>query len=369
MQQNAEIAGELSAEELRSKLREWFEERGLLSDMRLQLRLKMIDALKDTPVGKVGPRKTVSPKQQAMNLLVAEFLHREGCFYSLSVFGTEMPLANILPAGVKDTDIDWKFGDTEVSDVLDTLGFSKNSAEHVEIRQIYSSSNESLLNCILRTICRSETVVNTDGATVAEVLKASNLPMLTVEWILSKITEEHAKEKEKYEKLSRELSKAETDQTLLRADYCEKIAELKKQKESWIKKSKMIEQHHAELLEKETQLQMRAAKIEKQDRTLNDLREDYQTKMENLKKESSCLNHKIEQLSEDNSRLRIANEDLRKNIGRLKSNARLLSGELNAMRRQRRAMSTSQPRTVSFSGEGEQRKSTKLRFSMKNLGF
>lgn len=55
-------AEQLSSEEFHRGLYGWFEDRGLLSDLRSHLRTKMIHVLKETPIGRSDSRKSMSPK-------------------------------------------------------------------------------------------------------------------------------------------------------------------------------------------------------------------------------------------------------------------------------------------------------------------
>lgn len=152
---------ELSAEEFQRRLYAWFEDRGLLSDLRAHMRMQMINALKDSALGTIGQTKqSISPKIQAINLLIAEFLLRQDCHYSLSVFSAEMPSINVLPELPScvankyptESSAQWRFAENDMWDILETLGVARNSDEGTEIvNRYYDSSNEdSLLTCLMR---------------------------------------------------------------------------------------------------------------------------------------------------------------------------------------------------------------------------
>lgn len=160
---NDQNLSELSAEEFQRRLYTWFEDRGLLSDLRAHMRLQMINALKDTSIGKPAASQAMSPKLQAINLLIAEFLLHQDCHYSLSIFSAEVPAINVLPefssyvinGGAKpstDTFKKWRFTEKDMWDILETLGFIKESDEAVEIvKRYYDKSNdECLLMCVIR---------------------------------------------------------------------------------------------------------------------------------------------------------------------------------------------------------------------------
>lgn len=155
---------ELSAEEFQRKLYAWFEDRGLLSDLRAHMRMQMIGALKDTTLGKPSTSQAISPKVQAINLLIAEFLLHQDCHYSLSIFSAEVPSINVLPDfsshvinGSKpnvESFKKWRFAEKDMWDILETLGFVKNSDEATEIVSRYYDKNidEPLLTCIIRLV-------------------------------------------------------------------------------------------------------------------------------------------------------------------------------------------------------------------------
>lgn len=158
---------ELSAEEFKRRLYSWFEDRGLLSDLRAHLRMQMINVLKDTSLGKTSTGQTkqsISPKIQAINLLIAEFLLHQDCHYSLSVFSAEMPSINVLPDlpncvsnKFPPETTKWRFSENDLWDILETLGVTKNSEEGTDIvTKYYDASNEeSLLTCIMRLMHRN----------------------------------------------------------------------------------------------------------------------------------------------------------------------------------------------------------------------
>lgn len=343
---------QLSAEEFHRKLYEFFEDRGLLSDLKSHLRTKMINALKETPIGRNECKQSMSPKMQAINLLLAEFMIQQNCFYSLSVFSTEVPLANILPELnnnlVKMPGNGWRFQNKDAFDILETLGFEKDT----EILNSYFNleNNDSLLVCILKVLAqyiKSATIINKDEISfksIEEILIACKLPLLTVELIVQKfiqIKDDIIKEyKEKYEKTTKQ-----TEIALAQAKSSDKIVETMKQE--WQNKYKMLELKEKQLKEKELELQ-------KKEEELNEMKRKY---IEN-NKECDILKRKIEELKEENIRLENFNGEQRRKAEKLKINARLLSSELSATRTQRRRHVNNNNHTkgVPVSGEGEQGK-------------
>ncbi|XP_067000359.2 centriole and centriolar satellite protein ofd1 isoform X2 [Anabrus simplex] len=160
---------ELSAEEFQKKLLDWFEDRGILSELRSHLRHQMVAALKDTKLGTqtMGNfRQAGSPKLQAINLLVAEFLLQQEYHYTLSVFTSEVPLLRNLPeftaplqSSVKGLSTSFgnkgypRFQQRDVHDILEAVGLSPNSEEGAVAYRLYENSREEpLLNCIIRCL-------------------------------------------------------------------------------------------------------------------------------------------------------------------------------------------------------------------------
>lgn len=158
---------ELSAEEFQRQLYAWFEDRGILSELRAHLRMQMIGVLKETAIGKAVTtqfRQAVSPKLQAINLLIAEFLLHQEYHYSLCVFSTEVPLMNVFPDfsnSIMNKSSDhtftdpkkWRFKHKDVTDILETFGILHESQENKDIAKMYyENCDESLLTCIVRIL-------------------------------------------------------------------------------------------------------------------------------------------------------------------------------------------------------------------------
>lgn len=175
---------QMSAAEFQKRLYGWFEEKGLLSELRAHLRKQMIEALNDTAIGRAVTNKqkqVVSPKLQAYNLLVAEFLLHHNYHYSLSVFSTEVPLISVLPEfpGLKINEPDnqpnsikWQFSEKDMWDILDTIGIRQHSDEGRSIHTDYykGTTKQPLLTCILKVIntIRSKSRSNSFERTVSK---------------------------------------------------------------------------------------------------------------------------------------------------------------------------------------------------------
>jgi hypothetical protein len=108
-----------------------FENRGVLDELRTRLRQQMIMALKDTslrpsPSGRL--KSNLSPKIQAINLLVAEFLLQQHHHYTLSVFTSEVPLLRSMP--------EFKMPRTRMSANSNTAGESMPRFHHQDVKDI-----------------------------------------------------------------------------------------------------------------------------------------------------------------------------------------------------------------------------------------
>lgn len=331
--------GKLSSEQLTSdefhrKLYEFFENRGLLCDLKSHLRAKMINALRETPLGKSELKRSISPKIQATSLLLAEYLIQQNCFYTLSVFSTEMPLVNVLPElnnnFLKKPEIGWKFDEKDASDILQTLGFETKS----EILENYFIVNNSdaLLCCILK----ASPYLNIKPAVIphlekeelnlkdlTEILRSSSLPFLTVEQIMQKFTKTILKEAKAHQIISEQ----------------------------------QLETKNKTLMLLEKQLKDKEQLLQKREDEFNEIKKQYELLQAKYVYESNTLKKREEELLEENLRLENLNSEHRRKSEKLKMHARLLSNELSAARthsRRTRLANNSQPKIISFSGEGEQ---------------
>lgn len=145
-----------------------FENRGVLDDLRTRLRQQMIMALKDTslrPSSSGHLRSNLSPKIQAINLLLAEFLLQQHHHYTLSVFTSEVPLLRSMPEftmsgtrisadGKADGDSMPRFHHQDVKDIMEILGLPLDTEVGNQICLQYQDNSKStaLLTCIVQNI-------------------------------------------------------------------------------------------------------------------------------------------------------------------------------------------------------------------------
>nr|XP_018913008.1 PREDICTED: uncharacterized protein LOC109041207 [Bemisia tabaci] len=161
-----------SDDKIQEKLYAWFEDQGLLSEFKAHIRQKMISALKGTSLGveslNRNGAKSVSPKLQAVNLLISDYLLRLQHHYTLSVFFTEVPsltslsefstyitrLADKNYAESSGSEPLPRIDTADVKDILQALGFSPDQGVSIKTRRLYqfNRENKALLMCLLDSL-------------------------------------------------------------------------------------------------------------------------------------------------------------------------------------------------------------------------
>lgn len=335
----SDIKSELSAEEFQRQLYAYFEERGLLSELRAHLRMQMIGALKDTAIGRAVAsqvKQATSPKLQAINLLIAEFMLHQEYHYSLCVFSTEVPLINIFPevsSGVirnsceKNADPKkWRFSHKDFLDILETLGINQNTHECLDIStRYYANSDESLLSCIVRTLhllnnikkanveidmTKVENQVDFGETRVAEwtlknlteLLSRANISKQLITIIENHITlciknERDRISQEKQEEYAKLMIRLE-EETNKRIDkYKRRVAEIENTFDTERKKLE-DELHHtkASLKECAETLHKRFEKLEEQEKNIQIRERELQKKEEQVKRTRLVLEKEMQKL-------------------------------------------------------------------------
>lgn len=128
----------------------------------------MIMALKDTslrPSSSGRLKSNLSPKIQAINLLVAEFLLQQHHHYTLSVFTSEVPLLRSMPEfttsgthisadGKTDGESMPRFHHQDVKDIMEILGLPLDTEVGNQICLEYHDNlkKTALLTCIVQNI-------------------------------------------------------------------------------------------------------------------------------------------------------------------------------------------------------------------------
>ncbi|CAH1104124.1 unnamed protein product [Psylliodes chrysocephalus] len=150
----------ISSQEFQSLLTSWYEEKGILSQLRAQLRFKMINVLKNTAIGRDITKKTsqtsISLSKQAINLIVAEFLMKNNFDYSLSIFNTEAGLSsmyidNLVNESGKQS---LHFDKENIVNILELIGINKTTYLCEDILNIYYDNDENipLLSCLINML-------------------------------------------------------------------------------------------------------------------------------------------------------------------------------------------------------------------------
>lgn len=153
----------VSDQQFQDMLSSWFEEKGIISDLRSQVRYKMINVLKNTVIGRDICKKssqTISLSKQAVNLVVAEHLMQNKYQYSLSIFNTEASLTNMFPEyGYKCLNEleNNPFNRENILNVLELMNISKNSKICEEILKLYfqETDRKSLLECLITWLSKA----------------------------------------------------------------------------------------------------------------------------------------------------------------------------------------------------------------------
>ncbi|KAF0758267.1 Uncharacterized protein FWK35_00012470 [Aphis craccivora] len=164
--------------DIQSKLNSWFEEKGIINKLRAHIREQMISALEDNSMGNTNKRNINSPKIQAINLLVADFLINQENLFTLSVFTTEVPLlgnlhefssyVNRLGNNTQKIPITKpSFQLNDVQDILEALGIQPNSDITELTCQYYF--NEKKIHSLLASLFKSITTIRNNLSKCNEV--------------------------------------------------------------------------------------------------------------------------------------------------------------------------------------------------------
>ncbi|CAB3241485.1 unnamed protein product [Arctia plantaginis] len=154
-----------SAEHFQKFICELFEKNGILNDLRTYLRRHIVTVLKcaeagNTPVCHQNFTQRLELTFQALNILIAEYLLTLEFSYTLSVFVSEIPLANmvfdyaksLMGSDIQDVS-EVKFTDNDVWSILNYLGVQCDSEHAFQILEMYRNNEQlSLLLCILKCI-------------------------------------------------------------------------------------------------------------------------------------------------------------------------------------------------------------------------
>ncbi|XP_066152688.1 cilia- and flagella-associated protein 57 C-like [Euwallacea fornicatus] len=191
---------ELSPQEFQQILKSWFDEKGLVQDMKTYLKFQMINMLQNTPMGKQLSRKTVhtcSLPQQALQLIVAEYLLHSGCNFAFSLFTSEVNLSNVFPNTKVFLETNslpkeqCRFDKENFVSILELLGIPKPCENFKKIfHEYFENHDHSLLSCLLKIMSNNAMNIEerdqqneefTDDflKNVQQLLQSYNLPQKT----------------------------------------------------------------------------------------------------------------------------------------------------------------------------------------------
>ncbi|KAL1505804.1 hypothetical protein ABEB36_005281 [Hypothenemus hampei] len=164
---NEKILKDLSPGEFQQTLSCWLQEKGVIRNMKSYLKFQMINALQNTVLGK-NIKKNCSQiftlSQQALHLIVGEYLLHHQCNFALSLFSTEVNLTHLLPEKKIVFEPDkllnverLRFSKENIVDILELIGIPKYNQHFTNVLYKYFENNDGpLISCLLEVIA-SET--------------------------------------------------------------------------------------------------------------------------------------------------------------------------------------------------------------------
>lgn len=318
---------EMSAEEFKRNLITWFEDRGLLSDLRAHLRKQMIGIIKDTTLGQTMKVETkISPKSHVINILIAEFLLKNKYHYSLSVFSTEVPFFVLPEFSLKS------FSPQNFYDIMEALGISAESVESRRLHETYFQENEqSLLGCILRLMSKiSKNKILDDGqgtsddfgkmeAWIKEVhmtLKRygvsesmivpirEQLRMIFENEMIRVKTEEVKKYHVKQSVIDKSLENRESDiKKLISQMENAYLQEKKKISEEWAKEHENVEKLKRNLRQRKIEFETKNNLIVKKEEVIKQHEKEVEDQLEILKSRMRVMQNVYDSIIEENRKI------------------------------------------------------------------
>ncbi|XP_063384621.1 uncharacterized protein LOC134670737 isoform X2 [Cydia fagiglandana] len=187
--QNQDVNKAESVENFQKFFYDLFDKNGILNDLRAYLRGHIVDVLKSAQTGEPPScekrfTQRLDSTFQALNMLVAEYLLCLEFNYSLSVFVSEIPLANmvfglaksLMGMGADGEATKLRFGDNDVWSVLNYLGVKCDSEHANAIVDMYKAQEKtSLLLCILKCaqLCEIELNETVSQGSISSSSKSS----------------------------------------------------------------------------------------------------------------------------------------------------------------------------------------------------
>ncbi|VVC88887.1 unnamed protein product [Leptidea sinapis] len=141
-----------------------FEKNGILNDLRAYLRSQIVNVLKSASSGDPSPclknfAQRLEPTYQAINILIAEYFMKLDLSYTLSIFVSEIPLANMffdfaksLLKSSETFDFKVSIEEKDIWAVLNYLGVKCDSSYTNKLLSMYKSNDLPLLECIFKCV-------------------------------------------------------------------------------------------------------------------------------------------------------------------------------------------------------------------------
>ncbi|CAK1542712.1 unnamed protein product [Leptosia nina] len=160
LQNNPDTKSPESSDNFQKFIYELFEKNGILNDLRAYLRGHIVNVLKCANSGGIIRcqkhfTQRLELTYQAINILIAEYLLKMEFNYTLSVFVSEIPLANMifefnktLLSNIESSDL--SFRENDIWSVLNCLGLRCDSEHACKIIEMYKSDRLPLLLCLFK---------------------------------------------------------------------------------------------------------------------------------------------------------------------------------------------------------------------------
>ncbi|CAG9571665.1 unnamed protein product [Danaus chrysippus] len=154
-----------SSDNFQKFIYELFDKNGIINDLRAYLRGHIINILKsaetgDLPVCQKNFAQRLELPFQALNILIIEYLLTMEFNYTISVFISEVPLANmvfnftknLLNPETESKVSNLRFDDGDIWSVLNCIGLKCSSEHALKIVEMYKNEKRPLLYCILKCV-------------------------------------------------------------------------------------------------------------------------------------------------------------------------------------------------------------------------
>ncbi|XP_052131388.1 uncharacterized protein LOC113215442 [Frankliniella occidentalis] len=325
------VTADISSKEFQRQLFDWFEKRGLLSELRTFMRHRMISALYSNDAPCPGLRfssdTSVSPTLQALLLLIVEFLVKQEYHYTMSIFVAEAPLIASFPKfsgyvsympqydTLKSGSEFPRYTEKDVQDIMEVFGISAGSEGMDHILRLYFNNNarEPLLVCALTALSaivenctqkeeksprKNSTQKKEETYNTTYWIEEIRL-LQQVEELLRKLQAETANsvrklENEKHNKLihireQKLMAEALVHEEKIRAQHSAAEEDLKIKQKHLEQVTLQLRQQHDLVLERLSRVQRHADQIKQQENALMEKEKSLEKKQKSLEEEHRTL--------------------------------------------------------------------------------